>query len=161
MNEELRNTTEAGGNHAVDAFHDMAQIWLTSAERLSALNIGAARDALEDQTALARAMLGIRAPDEAGSIGSNFAQPMLDKALGYSRNAWEIFSETQAQIAKLVMAQMPSSGGGRLPLPFDWNAAFEMFRSSARQFSDMAAQNITAAADTAAAAGATGMKKSA
>lgn len=160
MNAELRNTTEAGGNHAVDAFHDMAQIWLTSAERLSALNIGAAREALEDQTALARAMLGIRAPEDAGNVGGNFAQPMLDKALGYSRNAWEIFSETQSQLAKLAMAQMPSSGG-RLPLPFDWNAAFEMFRSSARQFSDMAAQNMTAAADTAAAAGTTGMKKTA
>lgn len=157
MNEELRNTAEAGGNHAVDAFHDMAQIWLTSAERLSALNIGAARDALEDQTALARAMLGVRAPEEAGNVGGNFAQPMIDKALGYSRNAWEIFSEAQSQIAKLVMAQMPA---GRLPLPFDWNAAFDLFRTSARQFSDMAAQNMTAAADTAAATGAS-MKKTA
>lgn len=159
MNEELRNTAEAGGNHAVDAFHDMAQIWLTSAERFSALNIGAAREALEDQTALARTMLGIRAPEEAGNVGSNFAQPMIDKALGYSRNAWEIFSEAQSQIAKLVMAQMPATGG-RFPMPFDWNAAFDLFRTSARQFSDMAAQNMTAAADTAAAAGA-GMKKTA
>ncbi len=159
MNEELRNTAEAGGNHAVDAFRDMARIWLTSAERFSALNIGAARDAVEDQTTLARAMLGIRAPEEAGDVGNTFAQPMMEKAINYSRGAWEIFTETQSQIARLVMSQMPA-GGGRLPMPFDWNAALELFRTSARQFSDMAAQNMTNAADTAAAAGQS-MKKTA
>lgn len=159
MNEELRNTAEASGNHAVDAFHDMARIWLTGAERFSALNISAARDALEDQTALARAMLGIQAPEEAGDVGNAFAQPMLEKTINYSRNAWEIFSEIQSQIAKLTMTKMPAIGG-RMQVPFDWNAAFELFRTSARQFSDMAAHNMTTAADTAAAAGSS-MKKTA
>lgn len=155
MTDELSNT----GNQTVDAFHDIARICLTSVERLSALNISAARDAIEDQTAMARALLGIRTPGEAEGVRRDVAQPMIDKALAYSRSAYEILAETQSQLSKLTVSQF-SGTGMRLPMPVDWSAAFELFRTSARQFSDMAAQNMTAAADTAAAASA-GMKKTA
>lgn len=155
MNEELGNTAVSGGNQMITTIHDIAGIWLTSAERLSALNINTAREVIEDQTAMARAALGLRTAETEPEMRS--AQPLLDKALAYSRNMYEIMSETQAQLSRVTVSQL---SGTRLPMPVDWNAAFDLFRASARQFSDMAAQNMTQAADTAAAASAE-MKKTA
>lgn len=164
MTDDLITNATAGGKTAVDTFQAMASIYLTSAERLSALNISAAREAVEDQTTtLTRALMGIRSPGEANDIQSTLAQPMIEKALAYSRNTYEILAETQSQLSKLVMSQV-SGLSGRLPLPIDWSAAFDMFRTGARQFSDMAAQNVTNAADAVAAtanAASAGMKKSA
>lgn len=158
MNEDLTNTAVAGNKSAIDAFQAMAKIFLTSAERLSALNLSAAREAVEDQSAIARALLGTRSPSDVGDVQSTLAQPMINKVLAYSRGTYEILTETQSDLSRLMTAQVPRVGG-QMAMP-DWNAALDMFRAGARQFSDMAAQNAAATADTAASVGAA-MKKTA
>lgn len=161
MNEDLTTNALAGSKTAIDAFQAMAKIFLTSAERLSALNLSAAREAVEDQSAIARAMLGTRNPGDVGDVGdvqNTLAQPMINKALAYSRGTYEILTETQSDLSRLMAAQLPRMGG-QLPMP-DWNAALDMFRAGARQFSDMAAKNAAATAETAASVGAA-MKKTA
>jgi phasin family protein len=158
MNEDLTRTAMTGNLAAVDTFQALAKIALTSAERLSALNLSAAREMVEDQSALARAMLGTRSPGDLGEIQSGMAQPLMNKALAYSRGTYEILTEAQSDLTQLMASRLPMIGGPmRMP---DWGAAFEMFRSGARQFSDMAAQNVATATDAAASAG-TAMKKSA
>jgi phasin family protein len=158
MNEDLSTTALAGNRTAIDTFQALAKIFLTSAERLSALNLSAAREVVEDQSAIARAMMGTRGPEDVGDMQNTLAQPMINKALAYSRGTYEIFTETQLDLTRLMASQLPRIGG-QLPMP-DWNAALDMFRAGARQFSDMAAQNAATTADAAASVGAA-MKKSA
>lgn len=156
MNEDQSTNALAGNKTAIDTYQAFAKIFLTSAERLAALNLSTAREVIDDQSALARAMLGARSPNEAGDVQGTLAQPMLDKALAYSRGSYEILAETQSELSRLLVSQLPRMGG-QMAMP-DWNAAFDMFRAGARQFSDMAARSV---ANTAEAVGAATRKKSA
>lgn len=159
MNEDLSTNALANNKTAIDAYQAFAKIFLTSAERLAALNLSAAREVVDDQSTLARAMLGTRSPGEAGNVQSTLAQPMINRALAYSRGSYEILAETQSELSQLLVSQLPHMGG-QLAMP-DWNAAFDMFRAGARQFSDMAAQNVAATAEAATSVGAAARKKSA
>lgn len=163
MTEDLSTSILAGNKTAADTFQSLARIYLTSAERLSALNLTAAREAVEDQTAVVRSMMGTRNPEDINAVQNSFTQPMINKALAYSRGAYEILAETQLDLSKLMVSQMSKAGGQMalptLPIP-NWTAAIDMFRAGARQFTDMAAQNANNAAETASSASAA-MKKSA
>jgi len=128
---------------AVDTFQALANIYLTSAERMLALNLSTLREAVEDSaTAMSRL------PDMKAGFGSNkqqatFVPPMLEKTMAYSRSAYEILAATQQEVTQMLTSQMTGSGSG-FKIPTDWNAPFELFAKSVQQFSTLAAKGATA-----------------
>ena len=101
-------TTEnlASANKAsVEAFLTLANTAFASAERLAALNLNTARSFLEDGMANAKALLGAKDLQQHVSLQSPLAQPSVEKLVSYSRNVYEIATQTQEEVSKIVESQ--------------------------------------------------------
>lgn len=95
----------ASNKAAVDSLLAVANTALATAERIAALNLGAARTALEDSAAATKAVLAVKNPNEAAALQSSMVQPAVEKAVSYSRSLYEISSDSQQQLAKMLEAQ--------------------------------------------------------
>lgn len=100
--EQLTSANKAG----IEAALTLAHTVFASAERLAALNLNAARAVIEDSVANTKALLSAKDPQEAISLQAGLAQPILEKAVSYSRSVYEIASQTQDEITKVVEAQV-------------------------------------------------------
>lgn len=95
----------ASNKATVDSLLAVANTALATAERIAALNLGAARSALEDSASATKAVLAVKNPNEAAALQSTVLQPAVEKAVSYSRSLYEISSESQQQVAKMLEAQ--------------------------------------------------------
>ena len=95
----------ASNKAAVDSLLAVANTALASAERIAALNLGAARTALEDTSSAAQAVLAVKNPKDAVALQTSTLKPAVEKAVDYSRSLYEISSESQQQLAKMLEAQ--------------------------------------------------------
>lgn len=87
----------------------LAAAMLKGAERLSALQISAAKDLLADNAKIARNLLAVTDARELMSM-KPVAEPLLERTLGYSRSVYEVATETQAEIAKVLEARLKEIG---------------------------------------------------
>ena len=95
----------AANKSTVDSLLSLANTALASAERIAALNLNTARAAMEDATSGIQSVIGAKDPQAAMAAQSSLAQPAVEKAVAYSRSVYEITSETQQELAKMVEAQ--------------------------------------------------------
>jgi phasin family protein len=99
--EQLASANKAN----VETMLTLANTAFASAERLAALNLNTARSLLEESVANVKALLGAKDVQELFSLQSSLAQPAIEKAVAYSRSVYEITSQTQDEVAKVVEAQ--------------------------------------------------------
>jgi len=157
----------AANKAAVDSLLSVANTALASAERIASLNLETARSVLEDSVSNAKALMGAKDPQEAMSIQASLAQPTVEKAVAYSKSVYEISTETQEQLAKMVEAQfgdfqknvaaMLEKAAKSAPAGSDVavaavqsaiaaaNSAFDNMRKTAKQVTEMAQTNMAAA----------------
>ena len=157
----------AANKAAVDSLLSVANTALASAERIATLNLETARSVLEDSVSNAKALMGAKDPQEALSIQASLAQPSVDKVVAYSKSVYEISTETQEQLAKMVEAQfgdfqksvadMLEKAAKSAPAGSDVavaavqsaiaaaTSAFDNMRKTAKQVTDMAQSNMAAA----------------
>lgn len=90
---------------AVETFLTLANTAFASTERLAALNLSAARSFLEDSIASTKALMGAKDMQQLIALQTTLAQPLGEKLAAYSRNAYEIASQTQEEVSKVVEAQ--------------------------------------------------------
>ncbi len=95
----------ASNKATVDSLLAVANTALVTAERLAALNLGTARTALEDSASATKAVLAVKSPKEAAALQSSLVQPAVDKVADYSRALYEISSDSQQQLARMLEAQ--------------------------------------------------------
>jgi len=101
-------TTEqfASANKAnVETLLTIANTAFASAERLAALNLNTARAILEDSVANAKALLAVKDVQQLVSLQTTLAQPAVEKAVAYSRSVYEIATQTQEELSKVVEVQ--------------------------------------------------------
>ena len=156
----------AANKATVDSLLSVANTALASAERIAALNLNAARSALEDTASGVKSVLSAKDPQEALAVQSSLAQPAVEKAVAYSRSVYEITAQTQQELAKMVEAQFgdfQKSIAGMVELATKSapagsesaiaaiqnaiaaaNSAFGNMNSVAKQFADAAQANVTA-----------------
>ncbi|MBK8117905.1 MAG: phasin family protein [Sulfuritalea sp.] len=99
--EQLANANKAN----VETLLSIANTAFASAERLAALNLNTARAVLEDSVANAKALLAVKDVQQFVSMQSTLAQPAIEKAVAYSRSAYEIATQTQEELTKVVESQ--------------------------------------------------------
>ncbi|NMG74310.1 phasin family protein [Aromatoleum diolicum] len=152
----------AAQTHAVDAFLDLARIYLASTERLSELALSAARTTLDDCASATQAASRMINSRDLSALNEVLGQPVFERTLAYSRNAMEIITQGQQEAAQVLSQKFPLAGVG-FPVTADWNAALEMFTRGVRELSAATAANVTAATDAGSkfAAGATLVPKKA
>ncbi len=95
----------AANKATVETSLTLANTAFASAERLAALNLNTARTILEDVVANAKALLSAKDVQDLVSLQTTLAQPAVEKAVAYSRSIYEIASQTQEEVAKLIEAQ--------------------------------------------------------
>lgn len=90
----------------IESLLTLANTAFASTERLAALNLNTARAILEDSVANAKSLLAAKDVQEIVALQGNLVQPAIEKAVAYSRSVYEIVSQTQEEVSKLVEAQV-------------------------------------------------------
>src|SRR5258708_8938754 len=96
--EQFADLNKAGYDNAVK----LAELSLEKAERLTKLNLQAAKVGLEQGVYSANAVAGIRDVQELFTLRTKLAEAGVQNALGYSRGVYEIASEAQADFSALA-----------------------------------------------------------
>ena len=86
----------------VDAAIGIARLNFATLEKLAALNFTTAKAAFEDGTGYARALMGVTDVQELVNLNAQAGQPALEKAIAYSRSVYEIASQANGEIGRLV-----------------------------------------------------------
>ena len=82
---------------AFDAAVNLSETFLTSVEKLTQLNLNAARAMFEDSSAIAHLYLNTRSPEEAVSGLNELLQPKLDRFGDYLRGINDIAQEAASR----------------------------------------------------------------
>lgn len=90
----------------VETLLTLANNAFASAERFAALNLNTARSILEDGLANSKALLGAKDAQEFLGLQAALVQPLVEKAVAYNRSVYEIASQGQEEVSKLVEAQV-------------------------------------------------------
>ena len=164
----------ASNKATVDSLLAVANTALATAERIAALNLGAARTALEDSASATKAVLAVKNPNEAVALQSSMMQPAVEKAVDYSRSLYQISSESQQQLARMLETQFADfqkqvsglveqaakaapAGSESIVAAMQnainsANAAFGNMSAMTKQFTEAAQANVAAATKAATAA---------
>ncbi len=94
---------------AIDSLHAAALVSMEGFERLSELNIQAARASIDESTEAMKNLLEVRGTQGFAELTTNGAPPAAEKFAAYSKHVHEIVSSTNAQIAKLIEKQFADS----------------------------------------------------
>ena len=96
--EQFAEINKAGYDNAVK----LASLSLDKAERLTKLNLQAAKVALEQGVYTANAVVGIKDVQEFVAVRTKLTEAGVQNALGYSRGVYQIASEAQADFSALA-----------------------------------------------------------
>ena len=151
----------------VESFLTMANTAFASAERLAALNLNTARAFLEESMSSAQVLLGAKDAQDLMGVQGSIAQPMIEKFVAYSRGLYEITTQTQEEISKIVESQFAAANKNistaldnaakNAPAGSDVavaavksamaaaNSAYDNMSKAAKQVAEIAEANVTAA----------------
>lgn len=94
-------TNKAG----VEALIGLAHTQFAAFERLSALTFNATKSAFEDSVAHTKALLNAKDAQEFINVNAAVAQPALEKVIAYSRNVYDVATQSQSEVTKMVESQ--------------------------------------------------------
>lgn len=141
MNQKNNSSSSASPVNA-EAIQTLANIYLSSAERLAELNLNVIREVLKESVSATKGHHGKGNDNESAFTQASFLQPIIEQSMSYSRNAFAILVETQQKAIKTLMSQFASGGANYMPA--DWNSSLEMLNKGAQQFSTLATQGASA-----------------
>jgi phasin family protein len=149
----------------------LTKIAFDAAERMISLNLEASKETFADVAKTAQALSNVKNPQDLTSMRSKMVEPGAEKALDYSRNLYEIATETQKQLSAIFeekTAEMNKSLASALdkatksaPAGSDVlvagmkaamtasNAAMDNMTKAAKQMSTMAEANMKATTNAA------------
>ena len=152
----------------VGAFNAIAHALLAAAEKLSSLNVSAARGVIDSATDAAQSLSGVRDPNELMALSSASAQPTVERLVSYTRELAGIANGVNAEIGKVLQQQVTDSNrrmaemldyvaksapaGSEQALAllrsavFAGNTAFDTASKVSRQTADWAQANLATAA---------------
>ncbi|KAA3651773.1 phasin family protein [Denitromonas sp.] len=145
----------------------LANAAFASAERLAALNLNTARVFLEDGVANTKALMAVKDAQEFVTLQSTLAQPAVEKMVAYARSVYEIATQSQDEVSKLMEGQIAEVNKGvaealdkaakSAPAGSDVavaavksaiaaaNSAYDSMNKAAKQVAEIAEANVAAA----------------
>lgn len=107
MNTIMTPEQFAAANKAgIETLVTLANSAVARAERLAALNLNTTRAVLEDGVAGAKTLMAVKNPQDLNEVQAALVQPIVDKAVAYSRSVYEIVAEGQQELVKLFETQI-------------------------------------------------------
>ncbi|MBK8063827.1 MAG: phasin family protein [Betaproteobacteria bacterium] len=128
--EQIAATNKAN----VDAVLSVAAAQFAAFEKLANLQAAAVKSVFEESIANTRALVGAKDVQEFAALQQAFSQPALEKAIAFSKNVYEVATETNGELSKLAESRIA-----------DWNQNFVSVL-------DKASKNAPAGSDVAVAA---------
>lgn len=135
----------ASNKATIESLLGVSAAAMASAERLAALNLNTARAMIEDSMAHLKALTEAKDPQAFVTLQTSLVQPVAEKLAAYYRSVYEIASQSQEEITKLLESQFAG-------LNSTMNAALDEAAKSAPAGSDVAisaAKSALAAANSA------------
>lgn len=90
----------------IESLLTLANTAFAGMERLAALNLNTARSLLEDSAGSAQALLGAKDLPSFIAIQGSLMQPAVDKAVTWSRSAYDIGAATREELGKTLESQL-------------------------------------------------------
>lgn len=151
----------------LDSMQALTATSLAGIERLTQLNLAAARSTFEEAAEQAKSLLEVKDVKQFAGIGLGAAQPVGDKLAAYARHVYDIANETGSEIAKVVDQHM-ADGNRHLHAAIDALAsnapagsegivsfiksaaasagtAYDQFNKASKQVVEMTEANVAAA----------------
>ena len=157
----------AANKTSIETMLTLANTAFATVERLAALNLNTARSLLEDGVANTKALLAAKDVQELTNLQISLAQPVVEKAVAYTRSVYEITSQTQEEVSKVFEGQMAEVNKGvataldkaakSAPAGSDVavaavksaiaaaNSAYDSMSKAAKQVAEIAEANVAAA----------------
>lgn len=88
----------------------VAQISMEGAERLARLQLETAKQFMEENVKNVQSLAEIKNPEEAMKARAKLGEETFSRAMDYSRNLYEVVSETQSELTKLMEERLASYG---------------------------------------------------
>ena len=161
---------QAAGKANVEAVFSIAAMQFAALEKLATLNANAVKTAFEDSIANTRALIGAKDAQEFIALQTSFAQPAIEKAIAYSKGIYEVATEANSELSKVAekrvgewnegVATLLDKAAKNAPAGSDIavaavksmlaaaNSAYDNFTKVAKQATDIAEANVTAATET-------------
>lgn len=145
MNTKTQSSNGAAlASESVDAFLSIAEIFLDSSERLTELTLAANRQALDDFVAQSRKRPDTGAELISGQFDATQMQPMIERAVTYSRNVMEVLMQAQLNAGK-ILGQHLIPQIIRFPTSGEWSAAVDTMSAGVRDFSERSSAAVASA----------------
>lgn len=128
----------ASNKATVESLLSVSATAMASAERLAALNLNTARAMIEDSMANLKALTEAKDPQAFVALQTSLVQPGAEKLVAYYRSVYEIASQNQEEISKLLESQFAE-------LNKTMNAALDEAAKSAPAGSDVAISAVKSA----------------
>ena len=163
--EQIQATMKAN----VEAILSLATSQFAAIEKFATLNANAVKAAFEDSIANTRALAGAKDVQEFVNLQSTFAQPAIEKAMAYSKSVYEVASQTGNEFTKASerrvtewnenFVSMLDKAAKNAPAGSDVavsavkqmiaaaNSAYDNFNKVAKQATEIAEANVTAASE--------------
>lgn len=122
----------------VEALLGVFNTAFANVERLTALNLNTARTLLEEAVANSRSLANVKDVQELVNLQSSLNQPIVEKLVAYNRSVYEILSQSQDEISKLIENQIAEVNK-------NVNAALDKAAKSAPAGSDVAVAAVKSA----------------
>ena len=154
----------------VETALSLAAAQFAAIEKLAGIQAAAVKSLFEDALANTRALAGAKDVQELVSIQQTFAQPAVEKAVAYSKSVYAIaveanselskFAETKASELNQNFVTLLDKASKNAPAGSDVgvaavksmlsaaNSAYDTFTKAAKQATEMAEANVTAATET-------------
>ena len=87
---------------SIEAALSFAQVSMESAERLMRLQLEAAKAFIAEQSETAKELSDAKDPEAMMKLRSRIAEQAVERALGYSRNIYEVATQAQKAFAKVI-----------------------------------------------------------
>ena len=99
--EQIANANKAG----VETLLGFAGSQFASFERLAVLNFNAAKAAFEEGLGRAKALINAKDAQEYFTVNAAASQPALERAIAYSRSVYEVAAQSQSELVKFLEAR--------------------------------------------------------
>jgi len=151
----------------MDAAFALGQTFFDATERLLELNLASAKATLEESVERVQALMSAKDVQEFVALTSALSQPTLEKAVSYSRTVYGIANGANAEVSRIIEAQIAESNkkvaqlidfaaknapAGSEPAVTAFksavaaiNTAYDTFSKAAKQAVEMAESNVAAA----------------
>jgi phasin family protein len=94
---------------SIEAAVQLAQLSIENTQRVIEIQVAVAKSLFEDSVNNAKALSGIKDPQEAVQLRTRFAQSTAEKVFAGAREIAEVATKAQSQVSKLVGEQFTSS----------------------------------------------------